>query len=77
MSMYQAVISGTMGRQSAEVFQELGLLPKSGVNYEAGGRHLRPGYNPPGTAARNFSIAATPSRPLAPVTRTLFRTMFP
>src|ERR1700741_1630193 len=28
-------------------------------------------------AARNFSIAATPSRPLAPVTRTLFRTIFP
>src|SRR5580700_1997504 len=28
-------------------------------------------------AARNFSIAATPSRPLAPVTSTLFRTIFP
>src|SRR6201993_3362087 len=27
-------------------------------------------------AARNFSIAATPSRPLAPVTRTLFRPLF-
>src|SRR6266404_9403949 len=27
-------------------------------------------------AERNFSIAATPSRPLAPVTRTLFRTIF-
>src|ERR1700738_2943306 len=26
-------------------------------------------------AERNFSIAATPSRPLAPVTRTLFRTL--
>src|SRR5260370_13377892 len=27
-------------------------------------------------AERNFSIAATPSKPLAPVTRTLFRTIF-
>jgi hypothetical protein len=27
-------------------------------------------------AERNFSIAATPSRPLAPVTSTLFGTIF-
>jgi hypothetical protein len=44
MTMYQAVISGNIGRLSAEIFQELGLLPQTGMNYESGGHHLHAGH---------------------------------
>jgi hypothetical protein len=55
MTAYQAVISGAMGRQSAEVFQELGLLPQTSANYESGSHHLRLGHGPHGGVAKSMS----------------------